>query len=374
MREQSWLRVADSLSGNRKAAPRTKSGAADANLKSGGIFALILAVVLSGAAALAQQPNKLPRIGMLGSTSPALLAARYAAFRQGLRELGHVDGKNIAIEHRYAEGKLDRFPDLAAELVRAKVDIIVAGGDPGVRAAKNATKTIPVVMVGVGTDPVETGLVESLAHPGGNITGFTNFGVELGGKRLELFKEAVPKIVRVGFIHDPNNRANTLYLKELQTAAHPLGLTIQPWEVRSAVDFDKVFAALTKQPSDGLVVSASALMNANDKRIISFALDRRLPSLYGRRESVEAGGLMSYDPDSVHQYQRAAVYVDKILKGTKPADLPVQATDLVRAGDQSQDGKTDWRNDCAAAAGAGESDNSVRAGILDFGFEGRRHD
>ncbi len=287
-------------------------------------FALCSVLLAPGLPAEAQQSNKLPRIGLLGSTSRSLLAARYEAFRLGLRELGYVEGKNITIEYRYAEGKLDRFADLAAELVRSKVDLIVAGGDPAARAAKSATKTIPVVMVGVGTDPVETGLVESLAHPGGNITGFTNFGVELGGKRLELFKEAVPKIVRVAFLYDPNNRANNLYLKELQTVAHALGMTIQPWAVRSAADFAKVFAALTKQPPDGLVVSASALMNANDKRITGFALDRKLPSLYARRESVVGGGLMSYDPNSVHQYQRAAVYVDKILKGTKPADLPVE--------------------------------------------------
>ena len=210
------------------------------------------------------------------------------------------------------------------ELVRRKVEIIVAGGDPAARAAKNATKSIPVVMIGVGTDPVETGLVESIAHPGGNITGFTNFGVELGGKRLELFKEALPKIVRLGFIYDPNNRANNLYLKELQTAAPPLGMTIQPWAVPGAREFDKVFAALTKQAPDGLVVSASALMNANDKRIAGFALARRLPSLYARRESVDAGGLMSYDPDSVQQYQRAAVYVDKILRGASPSSLPIE--------------------------------------------------
>ena len=293
----------------------------DRRLLISGLCALLYALCLP---AEAQQPSELPRIGLLGSTSPSLLAARYEAFRQGLRELGYLEGKNIAIEYRYAEGKVGRFPDLVTELVRRKVEIIVAGGDPAARAAKNATKSIPVVMIGVGTDPVETGLVESLAHPGGNITGFTNFGVELGGKRLELFKEALPKIVRLGFIYDPNNRANNLYLKELQTAAPPLGMTIQPWAVPGAREFDKVFAALTKQAPDGLVVSASALMNANDKRIAGFALARRLPSLYARRESVEAGGLMSYDPDSVQQYQRAAVYVDKILKGTKPGDLPVQ--------------------------------------------------
>jgi putative tryptophan/tyrosine transport system substrate-binding protein len=285
---------------------------------------LMITVVVVGAIVDAQQPQRVPRIGLLGSTAPSLLFARYEAFRQGLRDLGHLEGKNIALEYRYAEGKVDRYSDLVAELVRSKVDIIVANGDPGARAAKNATKTIPIIMVGVGTDPVETGLVESLARPGGNITGFTNFGVELAGKRLELFKEAIPKIVRVASLYDPINRANLLYLKEVQTAARPLGLTIQTWEVRGADDFDGVFARMNKRLPDGLLVQGSALMNANDKRIASFALKSRLPTFYARREGVEAGGLMSYDPDGIHQYRRAAVYVDKILNGAKPADLPVE--------------------------------------------------
>jgi putative tryptophan/tyrosine transport system substrate-binding protein len=285
------------------------------------LSAMLLALYIS---ADAQQPTKVPRIGLIGATFPAAVSRRYEAFRQGLRDLGHLEGKNITLEYRYAEGKVDRFVDLAAELVRSKVDIIVANGDPAALAAKNATKTIPVVMVDVGTDPVETGLVESLAHPGGNITGFTSFGAELGGKRLELFKEVVPKLVRVAFLYDPINRANLHHLKEVQSAAQPLGLTIQSWEIRGAEDFEKVFSTMSKRLPDGLLVPGGAAMNASYKRIAGFALKSRLPSMFARREGVEAEGLMSYDPDSVQHYRRAAVYVDKILKGIRPADLPVE--------------------------------------------------
>ena len=204
----------------------------------------------------AQQPKKVPRIGYLSASDPASESARSEAIRLALRELGYIEGQNIAIEYRYAEGKLDRLPELAAELVRLKVDIIVvAGGDRPIRAAKNATKTIPIVMVGAGADPVEAGLVESLARPGGNVTGITNLSRELGGKRLELLKEAVPKLARVAVLYDPANPASVLEVKEvLPVAARALGLTIQPWEVRDADDFEKVFAALNKQRPDGLYV------------------------------------------------------------------------------------------------------------------------
>jgi putative tryptophan/tyrosine transport system substrate-binding protein len=285
---------------------------------------LIIAMVAPVIIAEAQQPKKLSRIGLLTNTFSSRISASDEAFRQGLRDLGYLEGKNITIEYRYAEGKVDRFPALAADLVRSKVDIIVAGGDPAARAAKNATKTIPIIVVNFGSNPVETGLVESLARPGGNITGFTSFGAELGGKRLELFKEAVPKIIRVAYLYDPNNRPNSLQLDELQTVARPLGLTVHPWEVRRAEDFEKVFAAMTKQRPGGLFVPAGALMSASYKQIVGFALKSRLPSFFARREGVEVGGLMSYDPDGVQQSRRAAIYVDKILKGTKPADLPVE--------------------------------------------------
>jgi putative ABC transport system substrate-binding protein len=230
------------------------------------------------------------------------------------------------MEYRYAEGKRDRFPELAAELVRLKVDIIlVTGGGPGILAAKNATKTIPIVMTGEGPDPVEAGFIESLARPGGNVTGVTNLGSELGGKRLELLKEAVPKVARVAVLYDPANARFVREMKEaLPAAARALKLTIQPWEVRAADGFEKVFAALSKQRPDGLYVGGGPLMLANRKRIAALALKSRLPSMYIRREFVEAGGLMFYGADLADSYRRVAYYVDKILKGAKPADLPIE--------------------------------------------------
>ena len=210
--------------------------------------------------------------------------------------------------------------------MRLKVDVIVvAGGVASIRAAKNATKTIPIVMTGGGIDPVEAGLVESLARPGGNVTGITILSRELGGKRLELLKEAVPKLARVAVLYDPATPAPVREVKEvLPVAARALGLTIQPWEVRDANDFEKVFAALNKQRPDGLYVLGGPLMNANQKRIVGFALKSRLPSMYGSRESVDAGGLMSYGADLADSYRRVAYFVDRILKGAKPADLPVE--------------------------------------------------
>jgi putative tryptophan/tyrosine transport system substrate-binding protein len=251
--------------------------------------------------------------------------ARHPSYKS-LRELGFIEGQNIAIEYRYSEGKRERFPELAAELVRLKVDIIVvAGGDPSIRAAMNATKTIPIVMSGGGADPVETGFVEGLARPGGNVTGITNLDRELGGKRLELFKEAVPKLARVAVLSETANPSSVRELKEvLPVAARALKLTIQPWEVRDADSFEKVFAAINKQGPDGLYVITSALMNNNQKRIVGFPLKSRLPSVYGRREYVDAGGFMSYGADLGDSYRRVAYYVDRILKGAKPGDLPVE--------------------------------------------------
>jgi ABC-type uncharacterized transport system substrate-binding protein len=274
----------------------------------------------------AQQPKKVPRIGYLSVSDATGESDRSEAIRLALRELGYMEGQNIAIEYRYAEGKLDRVPELAAELVRLNVDlIVVAGGDPWVRAAKNATKTIPIVMVGGGMDPVKAGLVESLARPGGNVTGITILSRELGGKRLELLKEAVPKVARITVLYDPAIPGSVLDVKEvLPVAARALGLTIQPWEVRDAGGFERVFAALNKERPDGLYVHGGPLMVANGKRIAGFALKSRLPSMYFRREFVDAGGLMSYGADLADSYRRVAYYVDKILKGAKPGDLPVE--------------------------------------------------
>jgi putative ABC transport system substrate-binding protein len=255
-----------------------------------------------------------------------LNSIRSEAIRLGLRELGYIEGQNIAIDYRYAEGKQGRYPEHAAELVRLKVDIIVvAGGNPSVLAAKNATKTIPIVMVGSGSDPVEAGFVESLARPGGNVTGLTNLNPELGGKRLELLKEVVPKVARVVVLYDPVNPGSLRELKEvLPVAARALRLTLQPWEIRAADDFERVFTALNKERLGGLYVLGGPLMNANQKRIVGFALKSRLPSVYIRRGFVDAGGLMFYGADLADSYRRAAIYVDKLLKGVKPADLPVE--------------------------------------------------
>jgi putative tryptophan/tyrosine transport system substrate-binding protein len=289
------------------------------------LIATIFLAALSPAEA--QQPKKVPRIGYLSSFEPASDSVRAEAIRLALRELGYTEGQNIAFEYRYAEGKRDRFSELAAELVRLKVDIIVvAGGPTPIRAAKNATKTIPIVMVGGGVDPVEAGLVESLARPGGNVTGLTNLGRELGGKRLELLKEAVPKLARVAVLYDPATAASVVELKEvLPVAARALGLSMRSWEVRDANGFEKVFAALNKERPDGLYVAGGGpLLRANEKRIVGFALNSRLPSVYVNREPVDAGGLLYYGADLSDSYRRVAYYVDRILKGAKPADLPVE--------------------------------------------------
>jgi putative ABC transport system substrate-binding protein len=286
------------------------------------VLCLLPTVFLPTGSLEAQQPAKAPRIGYMHNGSKS--DASDEAFRQGLRDFGYIDGKNVVVESRYPEGKLDRLPDIVAELIRLKVDILVAGGEPGVRAAKNGTKTIPIVMVGVGPDPVELGLVKSLARPGGNITGLTLIAVEIAGKRLELFKEAVPKLARVDVVYDPAARGNVQEAQEVHSAGRPLGLTSESWEVRGTADFERVFAALTKARPDGLYVPGGALMNAHRKLIADFALKSRMPSVYVRRESVDAGGLMSYGVDPVNHFRRAAYFVDKILKGSKPAELPVE--------------------------------------------------
>jgi putative ABC transport system substrate-binding protein len=289
-------------------------------------FALCATLLAFNLHAEAQQPKKIWRIGYLSSVNPVNESARADGIRLALHERGYIQGQNIAIEYRYAEGKTDRAPELAAELAHLKVDIIVvAGGIHWIRAAKNATKTIPIVMVGAGNDPVEASLIESLARPGANVTGLTNLGGKLGSKRLELFKEAVPKVARVAVIYEPATPANVVEVKEdLPSAARVLGLAVQTWEVRDAAGFDTAFAALNKQRPDGLYVAGSPLINANQKRIADFALKSRLPSVYGDPGGVEAGGLMYYGADLADSYRRVATYVDRILKGAKPADLPVE--------------------------------------------------
>src|SRR5262250_407278 len=272
----------------------------------------------------AQQPGKIYRIGFLSGGFPG--ASHWTTtLRTRLRALGYAEGKNIVIESRFAENKPDRLYALADELVRLKVDVIVAGGTNDARAAKNATKAIPIVMTGIGVDPVEVGLVESLARPGGNSTGITNLATELSGKRLELLKEAVPEVTRVAVLYDPAAPGSLRELKEtLPVAASALGLTVRSWEVGDADGFERVFAALRKERPDGLYMIGGALMGLNGKRIADFALKSRLPSVYGDRGYVDAGELMYYGANLADIYRRVATYVDKILKGAKPGDLPVE--------------------------------------------------
>jgi putative ABC transport system substrate-binding protein len=286
------------------------------------VGAMLLALCVPAAA---QQPKKVPRIGYLSSSDP-VTDPRIEAIRQALRERGYIEGQSIAFEYRYAEGKPGRESELAAELVRLKVDVIlVASGVGWIQAAKNATKTIPIVMTGTGEDPVAAGLVESLARPGGNVTGITLLSIELGGKRLELLKEIVPKLTRVAVLYDPAAPGPAREMKEvLPTAARALGLTIQPREVRGADGFEKVFAALSKQPPDGLYLPSGPQVVTNAKRITGLVLKSRLPSVYISREFVDAGGLMSYGADRADGYRRVAYFVDRILKGAQPADLPVE--------------------------------------------------
>ena len=291
------------------------------------LFLLAASVLICFHPAEAQQPQKVVRVGYLSVNDAVGSAESERAIRMALRERGYIEGQNIAIDYRYSDGKPERAPELAAELVGLKVDVIViAAGPTWVQAAKNATKTIPIVMVGLGADPVEAGLVESLARPGGNVTGVTNLGRDLVGKRLELLKEAIPKTARVAILYDLANPATVeASKKNLQTAARALHVTIEFWEMRAASEFELVFDAITKWRADGLYPAGGGpLLGANRKRIAEFALKRRLPSMANRRNFVEDGGLMYYGPDESDSYKRVAYFIDRILKGAKPAELPVE--------------------------------------------------
>jgi putative tryptophan/tyrosine transport system substrate-binding protein len=289
------------------------------------ILVSMLAVVILAIVhpAEAQQAKKVPRIGLLSPFSPSNTASWEQAFRQGLRDLGWVEGRNVSIEYRYSEGKDDRLYDLAADLVRLKVDIIVTAVTPDTLAAKNATRAIPIVMASVG-DPVGSGFVESLARPGGNITGLTNIAPELSGKQLELLKDTVPKLTRVAVLWNPDASISTLGWKESQLPARALGLQLYSMEVSSADKFDKTFKDATRARVGAIAIGPNALVIANQKRIADLAAKSRLPSIFGLREFVDSGGLMAYGPDRSDSFRRAASYVDKILKGVKPADLPVE--------------------------------------------------
>ncbi len=269
----------------------------------------------------AQQPTKVFRIGYLSSTSSERQKSRKAAFQQGLRDLGYVEGKNIAIEYRYAGQKNERLSQLVAELVRLNVDVILAAGAPAAHAAKSGTKTIPIVMQS--GDPVGTGLVASLARPGGNITGLSDFTVGVVTKRLELLKEVVPSVSRVAVLWNPTNPTNPVTLKETQTAAPALGVTLLSLEVKDADDIERAFAVIRKERPGALIVFGGVL-TTHARRITELAVNSRLPGIHATSEDVDAGGLMSYGTNFDDLFRRAAVYVDKILKGAKPADLPIE--------------------------------------------------
>jgi putative tryptophan/tyrosine transport system substrate-binding protein len=286
-------------------------------------FVLSAMLFAVGGSAEAQQPVGIPRIGILIPSSVSFLSARVEAFRQRLRELGYVEGKNIVIEYRYAEGKNERLPDLVGELVRLKVDVIVTIGPSATLAAKKASGTIPIVFASA-NDPVGTGLVSSLARPGGNITGLSLMVPDLDGKRLELLKEAFPKVARVAFLWEPDGTRGNLALTVMEAAAKALGVKLLSLEVRSLDDFEGAFAQAKKERAQALITTTGALINTQQRQVLDFAAKNRLPAIYHYSEVVEAGGLMSYGPDNTDLWRRAAVYVDKILKGAKPADLPVQ--------------------------------------------------
>jgi len=273
--------------------------------------------------ASAQQPKKVPRIGFLAAVSLSANSVRFEAFRQGLRELGYVEGKNIVIEWRYADGKLDRLPALAAELVRLNVDIIVSGGSTATRPAKEATNTIPIVMA-QDTDPVGNGFVASLARPGGNITGLATLAPELSGKQLELLKEIVPKLSRVAVLGTSTRSGNAQSLKETELAAGAFGVKLQYLDILRPKDIETAFQEARQGHADAVLVLTSAVFVLHRTQLADLAVKSRLPAIYDRREFVDDGGFMSYGTSFADLSRRAAVYVDKILKGAKPVDLPVE--------------------------------------------------
>jgi putative ABC transport system substrate-binding protein len=295
------------------------------NMKRKIVIGLLTAVLLTTVSfANAQQKGKIPRIGFLGNSTAELEANLIEPFREGLRDLGYVEGKNIVLEWRWAEGKYERFPALIAELIAAKVDLIVTAGTPATIALKKATTTLPLVMIAVG-DPVGTGLIASLAHPGGNLTGLTSISPELDGKRLELLREVVPKISHVAVLWNPTSPLQVAGERETQAAAQAMGIKVLSLGVQAEEQFDNAFATIRKEKPGALLVLADRLFLHHRARIMDFATKQHLPGVHAYVELVEAGGLMSYGPSYAGMHKRAAYFVDRILKGTKPADLPVEA-------------------------------------------------
>ena len=288
------------------------------------LFCLLIAVLLIAGSAEAQQPAKVPRIGFLGGVSPSANSARIAAFRQGLAELGYVEGKNILIEWRHTEAaKLDRLPVLAAELVRLKIEIIVTGGPPATRSAKEATATIPIVM-GFDDDPIGNGFVKSLARPGGNITGLSALAPEISGKQLELLREIVPRLSRVVVLGTSIRPGNRQALEEIEVAAQAFGMKLQYLDVLGPKDIETAFRAASTGRADAVLVLSSPVFTSERTQIVDLAAKSRLPAMYPQQEFVQEGALMTYSVSVTNMYRRAATYVDKILKGAKPADLPIE--------------------------------------------------
>ena len=288
-----------------------------------GSFALCAMLLALCASAEAQEPKKVPRIGFLSSVSPSTISARVEAFRQGLSGLGYVEGKNIVFEWRYAEGKRDRLPALAADLVRLKVDVIVSAGPGPTRSAKQATGTIPIVM-GFDDDPVGNGFAASLARPGGNITGLATLAPELSGKQLELLREIVPKLSRVAVLGNASQPGHPQALKEINLSADGFGVQVQYLEVRGPKDIETAFRAASEEHANAVLVLGSPIVFAQRSQLADLAVKNRLPAIYARPEYVEDGGLVFYGPSYNDLFRRAATYVDKILKGAKPADLPIE--------------------------------------------------
>jgi putative ABC transport system substrate-binding protein len=288
------------------------------------LASLSLSVLAAPLAAEAQQPVKLPRIGVLFASTPAATSHLLDGLRQGLREQGYVEGQHIILESRYGQAGTERMSDVAAELVRLKVDVLVAATDPATAALKQQTQTIPIVMAN-STDPVGTGFVASLARPGGNVTGLSALSPELSGKRLGLLREVIPGLARVAIIWNPDVRGALFDYKETEAAARSLRLQLQSVEVSRSEDLDRAFSAVTNQRAQALIVQTpNPVLFANRSQIASFAQRTRLPSMYGQKEFADAGGLITYGPNTADMWRRAATYVDKILKGVKPEDLPVQ--------------------------------------------------
>ena len=320
MRATIWIRFPYFRTDNLKSKTCGEPRRTIKNLKWAGLVAVGFAFAMCGVGAEAQQPTKIPRIGILIAASTSFYSARVEALRQRLSELGYVGGKNIVIEYRYAEGKLERLPDLAAELVRLKVNVIVTAPTQAALAAKKASAATPIVFTDIASDPTKIGLVSSLARPGGNITGLNVMAQDLDVKRLELLKEAFPKVTQVALLWG----SSVNLFAELEPPAKELGLKLQSLPVRSVDDFERAFARAKKDGAQALITTPNPLINTEQRQVLDFAATNRLPAMYQTSEWVEAGGLMSYAPNFTDMWRRAADYVDKILKGVKPGDIPVE--------------------------------------------------